>query len=202
MKTYRVNEVFYSLQGEGARVGEASVFVRFAGCNLECKVATHGFDCDTDFAGGRRYTATELVELCEQVAGPCRWVVFTGGEPLLQLDALLAVEFKVRGWKIAIETNGTIEPEPELRSQIDWLVCSPKVAEHALELKTADELRYVRATLQALPKPRIEAKTHFLSPAWSPSHGFTDGLDWCLKLCKEAPRWRLSMQMHKLWSVR
>lgn len=204
-KRYAMNEFFYSLQGEGARKGTANVFARFAGCNMACRRepgprSPGGFDCDTEFAGAMRMTAAEVVAAVQRVdAGKCGWVILTGGEPALQADAPLLAALKAAGYQIAVETNGSLA----LCEGFDWVSLSPKTAEHALRQLTADELRYVRADLQALPNPAVAAKYHFLSPA-ADADGFlpADNVRWCLRLCLENPRWRLSTQDHKAWAAR
>lgn len=198
VKHYSVNEIFYSLQGEGMRAGTSNIFVRFAGCNLTCKMESHGFDCDTEFAGGRMMDAEEIVQQVEAIGGKCLNVILTGGEPLLQVDADLIAAFKDRHYYIAIETNGSIAVPPG----IDWVTCSPKVAEHAVAVLEASEVKYVRHAGQALPKPRCKAAYTLLSPAWT-SHGVDRAsLEWCIQLIKENPTWRLSIQQHKVWAVR
>ena len=171
--SYLVNEVYYAVQGEGVRYGIPHVFIRLAKCNLACSF------CDTEFESYVEMTAAELVEMAGRIAEqelaplpdaqipgqihkaaplphlPCRNVLFCGGEPLLQLDAELVGAFKAAGWFIALETNGTM-PCPE---GVDWIVCSPKVAEHAIKLERAHELKYVRAQGQGIPHPRIPAKS-------------------------------------------
>ncbi len=203
MKQYMVNEIFYSLQGEGARAGSANVFVRFAGCNLECRMeagekSPGGFDCDTEFASGRKLTADEIVAEILGRMPAMTAVILTGGEPLLQADAELIMALRKAQTFVAIETNGTF-PIP---STVDWVSCSPKVAEHALKIDKAHEVRYVRHEGQGIPKPRIEAFSKFLSPAWAPGEMFGRNLAWCIKLVKENPTWKLSTQQHKLWGVR
>lgn len=197
-KHYSINEIFYSLQGEGVRQGTPNVFVRFAACNLTCKMESHGFDCDTEFANGRPFSQPELLMEMDRLAGLCRSVVLTGGEPLLQVDESLVSRLKAAGWFIALETNGS-KPVP---SAIDWITCSPKVAEHAVMVDRAQEVKYVRHAGQALPKPHCKADHYLLSPAWTTNGMDRASLEWCIKLCKENPVWRLSTQQHKAWSVR
>lgn len=198
--SYTVNEIFFSLQGEGARAGTPNVFVRFSFCNLKCSVDNEaGFDCDTDFSSGVKYELDDLVAKMEQIGGECRNVIFTGGEPALQLDQALCDRLHDDGWFIAIETNGT----KPLKGQVDWISCSPKSAEHTLRVGPVDELRYVRFNGQGIPKPSLEAAYYCISPAfqadWSVSK---EDLQYCIDLVKQNPMWRLSVQQHKLWGVR
>jgi 7-carboxy-7-deazaguanine synthase len=196
VKTYIINEIFYSLQGEGARAGTANVFVRFTGCNLTCNMKSHGFDCDTEFTSGRKLTTDQLVAEMEAVGGKCLNVILTGGEPLLQADQGLIDLLKEHHWHIAIETNGSL-PVP---NGIDWVTVSPKVAEHAIQQREADEVKYVRSVGQGIPKTYVRATHKFLSPAWGADT--EANLAHCIQLIKENPEWKLSVQMHKLWAVR
>lgn len=204
MNHYVVNELFFSLQGEGARAGTANVFVRFAGCNLKCSVEREGFDCDTEFVSGVRMLGDELVLRAAKlltVSPPKKvGVIFTGGEPALQLDAALVDGFREFGFgTLAVETNGTMELPPNL----DWISCSPKTAEHTLRCgPRVNELRYVRRAGMALPRPSLEADHLFLSPSYGPGGIDPADLEWCIKLVKENPEWRLSVQQHKAWRVR
>lgn len=195
--TYRVNEFFCSLQGEGVRAGTMNVFVRFSGCNLACNLHDHGFDCDTEFTSGISYSA-------EQVAMHVRSynsqsVIFTGGEPALQLDDELVAELG-KSHYLAVETNGT----KELPDGLDWICVSPKTAEHTLRVgQKVNELKYVRRAGQAIPKPTLKADHYLISPAFQPDGTLRqEDLRWCIQLVRENPTWRLSMQQHKLWSVR
>ncbi len=180
------------------RAGTANVFVRFTGCNLECKHETHGFDCDTEFASGRRMTLPEILAEMKTVGGKCRSVIFTGGEPLLQLHHIFVHVLKTEGWFVAVETNGT-KPVP---GNVDWVTLSPKVAEHALKLLEADELKYVRGYGQGIPKPTAKAPHLLISPAFDGAQINQRTLEWCIQLVKENPTWRLSVQQHKSWAVR
>lgn len=197
MKTYIINEIFYSLQGEGARAGSANVFVRFAGCNLTCKLESHGFDCDTEFVSGRKMSLREILQEMKVVGGKCQNVILTGGEPLLQVGADEVQFLKGNGWFVAMETNGTL-PAP---TEVDWLTVSPKVAEHALRQLVAHEVKYVKAHGQGIPKTQVTA-THryYISPAWGPE--IKKNLAWCIELVKENPEWTLSLQQHKIFQVR
>ncbi len=198
MKTYRINEIFYSLQGEGVRAGTAALFLRFSGCNQACRAETHGFDCDTEFASGRDLTLDEIVaEL--RAAGPrCAWVVLTGGEPALQVDRDLIDGLHEGGYRLAIETNGSIA----LPDGLDWITVSPKVAEHAIRQRAADEVKYVRTYGQGIPKTVVQATHKLISPAFDGDRLDRRTLDWCIRLVKDNPEWRLSVQQHKGWGVR
>lgn len=197
-KTYRVNEIFFSVQGEGMRVGTANLFLRFTGCNETCRVETHGFDCDTEFASGRDMTLDDIVAQLRETGPTCEWIVLTGGEPGLQVDRELVDALHAAGYKLAIETNGSIE----VPSGIDWITVSPKVAEHAIRQKTADEVKYVRGYGQGIPKTVVQAEYKLISPAFSGDQLDAKTLEWCVGLVKDNPDWRLSVQMHKAWRVR
>lgn len=198
MDRYRVNEIFYSLQGEGVRAGTPNLFLRFSRCNLECRVETHGFDCDTEFESGRSMTLPEIVAEMRSLSAECRWVILTGGEPALQVDPELIGRLHAEGYSLAIETNGSVELPPG----IDWITVSPKVAEHAIRQRQAHEVKYVRGYGQGIPKTVVLAEHYLISPAFDGAEVDRRTLDWCILLCRENPPWRLSVQQHKLWSVR
>ena len=212
MKTYMVNEMFWSLQGEGIRAGEMSLFIRFTGCNLQCKIekdklSMGGFDCDTEFESGRKLTieqiineAAAIVPMNQEWFGKnLAWVVFTGGEPALQLDKNLIDAMHGIGYKCAIETNGSKCVDG---LGLDWITVSPKVAEHAIRQMTATEIKYVRGYGQALPIPKCKAPYQLISPAFNGLTVDRKTIDWCAQLVSHNPQWRLSVQMHKLWGVR
>lgn len=213
-RTYRINEVFYSLQGEGVRAGTVNTFVRFSGCNQTCKKETHGFDCDTEFVSGRSVTLDELHEWIKEtytstirsahtpVSVPVNspnWLILTGGEPGLQVDKEFCDSLHARGFKLAIETNGSVNLD---HLSIDWLTISPKVAEHAIKQLAAHEVKYVRGYGQGIPKTVVSAEHYLISPAFSGNELDQKTLEWCIKLCMENPKWRLSLQQHKGWKVR
>ena len=197
-RRYGINEIFYSVQGEGVRAGSANVFLRFSGCNQTCALETHGFDCDTEFVSSHAMALDEIVARVLAEAGDCRAVVLTGGEPALQLDAALVAALKARGFYLAIETNGSVA----LPEGIDWITVSPKTAESELRQRRADEVKYVRAHGQPLPETTVEAEHYLLSPAFDADEPSPRNIAWCIELVKEHPRWRLSVQQHKLWNVR
>jgi len=198
LERYFVNEIFYSLQGEGVRAGTPNLFLRFARCNLACAAETHGFDCDTEFASGRRLTVEEILQELAALSAGCRWIVLTGGEPALQVDRELIDALHGAGFLLAIETNGSVE----LPEGIDWITVSPKVAEHAIRQRRAHEVKYVRGHGQAVPRTVVEAEHHLISPAFEGDEVDPRALAWCIRLVKENPPWRLSVQQHKLWKVR
>src|SRR5262245_54306145 len=175
-----------------------NVFVRFSGCNLQCDVepgplSPGGFACDTEFVSGRRMTAEQILAFAEEIAPACRWMILTGGEPGLQVDEQLIQFLHGAGYRLAIETNGTVA----LPDGIDWITVSPKVAEHAIKQTKADEVKYVRGYGQALPRTVVEAAHHIISPAFDGSLVDAKTLAWCTDLVRDNPVWRLSVQQHK-----
>jgi 7-carboxy-7-deazaguanine synthase len=199
---YLVNECFYSLQGEGARSGEPSLFLRFSKCNMECRVeagprSPGGFDCDTEFESGRWMALADVLDALKEAGPSCEWVVLTGGEPGLQVDDDLIDALHACGYRSAIETNGSVE----LPVGIDWITVSPKVAEHAIRQHTATEVKYVRSYGQAIPKTVVKAEHFVISPAFNGNDLDQRTLHWCIELCKNNPPWRLSVQQHKLFGI-
>jgi 7-carboxy-7-deazaguanine synthase len=210
--TYAVKEIFYTLQGEGAQAGRAAVFCRFAGCNLwSGREADRGAAvcrfCDTDFygtdgpGGGKFASADELAVAVEQKwPRDCgverRFVVCTGGEPLLQLDAELIAALHGRGFEIAVETNGTIAAPVGL----DWVCVSPKAGAKLAQRK-GDELKLVFPQADAQPEwfEGLEFRHFFLQPMDGPERALNTEL--ALRYCLEHPRWRLSLQTHKILGI-
>ena len=208
--TYSVKELFYTLQGEGANAGRPAVFCRFTGCNLwsgrEADRATAQCTfCDTDFVGtdgpggGKFRTADALMEAAADLwpeGQENRFIVFTGGEPMLQLDEPLIAAMHGAGFTIAVESNGTLAPTPG----IDWLCVSPK-ADTELKALKGDELKLVFPQDKAMPE-RFEglAFTHFfLQPMDGPE---TDAnTEAAIAYCKAHPKWRLSLQTHKMLGI-
>ena len=206
---YSIKEIFYTLQGEGANVGRPAVFCRFAGCNLwsgheeDRGAAVCGF-CDTDFVGtdgpggGRFASARELARaVAAQWPGGAvrseRLVVCTGGEPLLQLDAELVDALHQEGFTVAIETNGTREAPPGL----DWICVSPKAGSE-LVLESGDELKLIYPQPGAEPElyESLDFRHFFLQPMDGPDRALNTQL--AVRYCLEHPRWRLSLQTHKV----
>lgn len=205
-KPYMINELFFSLQGEGARAGTPNIFVRFTGCNMRCDVeagksSPGGFACDTEFESGHPMTAGQIVTAALRLAPKARvGVIFTGGEPALQLDKTLVDSLRKAGFSpLCIETNGTVDVAP---LGLDWISLSPKVAEHAVRVGACSEVRYVRGYGQGIPRPRARAARKFISPAFSGESLDADTLRWCVDLVKANPEWALSVQQHKTWGIR
>ncbi len=182
---YRVNEIFYSLQGEGFFTGTPAVFLRFAGCNRSC-----GF-CDTRHEAFTEMTLSEIMTILGSY--PARHVVLTGGEPALQTDELLIYTLHAAGFYVQIETNGSL-PLPD---SIDWVTCSPKNPPYGIE--RVDELKVVfvnRSDPEALADALPCAMHYFLQPCSGKNIAGT--VDYILK----HPMWRLSLQTHKMIDIR
>ncbi len=209
--TYSIKEIFYTLQGEGANAGRPAVFCRFAGCNLWTGREEDRADavcrfCDTDFVGtdgtlGGKYPSAEA--LAEQIAS--QWpahttpglVVLTGGEPLLQVDEALIAALHARGFTLALETNGTLPPPAGL----DWICVSPK-AGSTLRVSAGQELKVVvpQAGLDLDALALLPFEHHFLQPMDGVlAH---DNTRWAIEHCLRDPRWRLSVQTHKVIGIR
>lgn len=199
---YFVSELFYSVQGEGVLAGTPMVFLRLGGCNLRCRRESVGFDCDTDFQTGENYGLDELVEQVQSRWPHAPYVLLTGGEPGLQVDASLVGALNRAGYWVAIETNGTVK----LPGSIDHVCLSPKSAWHTLRQREATELKLVRAPGQPLPDPDdipVEADHLLVSPRFEPDGSLRqETVDHCLQLVLDNPEWRLSLQTHKFLGAR
>ena len=210
---YHVKECFLTLQGEGARSGRAAVFLRFAGCNLwsgreQDRAGAVCDFCDTDFrgtdgpGGGRFADAGRLAEHVAAVwsrdgaGGDERYVVCTGGEPVLQLDAPLIDALHARGFEIAVETNGTL-PVP---AGVDWICVSPK-ADATLVQRAGDELKLVYPQPKAPPErfAGLDFRQFYLQPLDGPRRAEHTAA--AVAYCLAHPRWRLSLQTHKLIGI-
>lgn len=201
----KVNEIFYSVQGEGHYAGTPAVFVRLAGCNLKC------WFCDTDFTSGRVMSEREIVD--EVLRYPTRYVVLTGGEPTLQLTATLCDALHAEGRYLMMETNGT--RELPVGCQIDWITCSPKLIDShessmrqlaPIRLQHIDELKVVYEDSPSQDMTlytQIPASEYRLQPcdtgdAQRNREVVAHTLDYIL----EHPQWKLSLQIHKILNVR
>ncbi|CAH0999273.1 7-carboxy-7-deazaguanine synthase [Neolewinella maritima] len=208
-RSYKVKESFYTLQGEGAQAGRAAVFLRFTGCNLwsgreEDRHAAVCSFCDTDFIGtdgvnGGRYTQVQCVDLVRSLwpGGGRPYVVCTGGEPLLQLDVPLITALQSAGFEVAVETNGTLPVPPE----INWVCVSPK-ATAPLAVSGGDELKLVYPQPEPTAQPSAFehlAFTHFfLQPK---DEAGRDNTPATVAYCMAHPRWRVSLQTHKIMGI-
>jgi len=205
--TYAVKECFLTLQGEGVQTGSRAVFLRFAGCNLwsgreQDRATAQCTFCDTDFVGtdgkggGKFANAANLADHVERMWGDGpeqRLVVITGGEPMLQLDESLVGELHARGFRVAVETNGTLPATAGL----DWICVSPKAGTEVVQ-RRGDELKLV------WPQPGVDPSE---LEGWSFDHFLVQPMDCdrreeaveaAIRLAMERPQWRLSLQTHKL----
>ena len=216
---YTIKELFPTLQGEGAHTGRAAVFCRFTGCNLwsgreEDRSSAACQFCDTDFVGsdgdggGKFETAQDLADAIEQAwlstqAGPQqRYVVFTGGEPLLQLDKELIDAIHHKGFELAIETNGTLK----VPTGVDWVCVSPKAGADLVVLQ-ADEIKLVipqsgHQNLENLLArfEKMDYRHRYLQPMDGAQ--LAENTQLAIQLCQKRPLWRLSMQTHKIIGIR
>ncbi len=206
--TYSVKELFYTLQGEGTHTGRPAVFCRFSGCNLWSGLEKDRANaqcnfCDTDFVGtdgengGKFKTVDELADKAESLwpGGGKPYIVCTGGEPLLQLDEPLIKAFQSRGFEVAVETNGTIEAPAAL----DWVCVSPKVMGELIQT-TGDELKLVFPQDLITPDmvEHLEFDHYFLQPKDEDGADHTDSV---VDYCRNNPKWRLSLQTHKIIGI-
>ena len=210
--TYFVKEIFYTLQGEGAQSGRASVFCRFSGCNLWSGLEKDRHKsvcpfCDTDFVGmdgegGGKFStahslAKSIIHRWPQSIGGIPYVVFTGGEPLLQLDGELIDLLHQAGFEIAVETNGTIQAP----QGIDWLCVSPKQLEH-LKQCSGNELKLLFPLSNINPEQLTSLNfEHFFLQAIDENNG-KNHLDEVIQYCMDHPQWRISLQTHKLLGLK
>lgn len=196
----KVSEIFYSLQGEGARIGTPTIFIRLQGCKTKFACAASGIKCDTEFESGKEISIQDLHKWIELNAPQCKEITWTGGEPLDQLTEEMVEYFKSLGYYQAIETSGL---QPSVKG-IDFVCVSPKVAEHIVAKnfpEGVNELRYVRHKGQSIPEPSIKADHYWISPH---SDGFninSENLKHCINLCIENGVWKLSLQNHKIWNI-
>ena len=210
--TYAVKECFYTLQGEGFHAGRAAVFLRFAGCNLwtgreQDRASAVCQFCDTDFVGigpdgGKFETPDALAAFVESrwppaESGGRRFVVCTGGEPLLQLDAAAIGALHARGFEVAVETNGTL-PAPR---GLDWICVSPK-ANAPIVLRTGDELKLVFPQVGGEPEKfeQLDFANFYLQPMDGPVTAANTRA--AIAYCMSHPRWKLSVQTHKAVGIR
>ena len=195
---YRINEIFYSLQGEGFWTGTPMVFLRLSGCNLKCPF------CDTDHRSSREMTADEIVTEVKRVGGECGSVCVTGGEPGLQLDEELVKALHCAGFKVHVETNGT-----RLLPEVDWVTLSPKedvkglTGDGTVVLEKADEIKVVYEDGVDEKWAAFPASWHFLQPCDTGDPEKNKAiLAETIDHIQRHPLWRLSLQTHKLLNIR
>ena len=196
----KVSEIFYSLQGEGARIGTATIFIRLSGCKAKFACAKMGIKCDTEFESGKEMSIQEIEKWINSNGKGCTEITWTGGEPTDQLTDEIVSYFKAKGYYQAIETSG-LNPTPK---GLDFVCVSPKVAEHIVKKnfpEGVNELRYVRHKGQDVPKPLIEAEHYWISPHSDGWEINTENLQHCIELCINNPKWKFSLQNHKLWNI-
>lgn len=191
----RVNEIFYSLQGEGYHTGTPATFVRFSGCNLKCPF------CDTDFKLSEEMSDEDIVDAVKD--NPSDFVVITGGEPALQLTSSLVDKLHDAGKYVAVETNGTIK----LPLNVDWITVSPKkpylgnVAE--LAYNRADEVKVVFDSIHDVDDYGIIASHYYLQPCdTGREEENKEIISKCVEFIKKNPKWKLSLQTQKILNVR
>lgn len=184
-KTYKINEIFYSIQGEGYRTGTPVIFIRFSGCNLNCSF------CDTQHLKYKEYNIEEILNELKKY--PCKNIVLTGGEPMLQLDHDLIIALKTENYILQIETNGTID-DYEILRLIDFITVSPK---EKWKLTYGNELKLVYQN-QQLKKYYLDTnfEYYYLQPCSMKNISET------IKAIKENPKWKLSLQTQKLINIK
>jgi len=196
-KTYLINEIFYSIQGEATWAGAPSVFVRFSKCNLACPW------CDTDFKNGEPMTGQQILDRVDELVGKtatkCN-LVFTGGEPSLQLDEALVSLAAIRGYFTCIETNGTRNVDG---LGLDWITLSPKEP-FKLEQHLANEVKLVSCYIDHIPEleKQIQCNNWFLQPLADGTQWIGSEIQRCIAWVQENPSWRLSLQLHKALGLR
>ncbi|MDG2450010.1 MAG: 7-carboxy-7-deazaguanine synthase [Saprospiraceae bacterium] len=206
---YKIKEIYYTIQGEGHHTGRPAIFCRFSGCNLwsgreeDRKKAICQF-CDTDFWGmdgnnGGKYTGDELAEKCFDLwpdDSHRPFVVFTGGEPLLQLDDRLIKAFKKRNFYCAVETNGTLKAPNEL----DWICMSPKANTEIVLIK-GNEIKIVQPQNDIDPQGFEDLDYHHFYIQPMDNLNAKENLEYCISYCMKNPKWSLSLQTHKLMGI-
>ena len=202
MKKLKVNEIFYSLQGEGANTGLPVIFIRLSGCNKNCSF------CDTDHNEGVEMDMNEIHSKLLDFSS-CNKIIFTGGEPLLQLEKEHIQYLERAEYVVGLETNGTLPLyKGEVNLDFNYVSCSPKVSADVICQNflnhEVNEFRYPLAKGQEPPdyKDLPMADNYFVSPICDGGTIIKENLDWCIAFCLSHPRWQLSVQNHKLWKIK
>lgn len=195
-KKYKINEIFYSIQGEGRWAGRPAIFVRFSGCNLKCPF------CDTDFKEFEEMGEIDILQKVQEVSEGCKFIVFTGGEPTLQLDENLTTLLHKWGYYLSMETNGT----QKVPGGIDWVTCSPKslfVKNAEPVIKVASELKVVFDGKHKITDCGIDAEHYYVQPCdVGNKEKNADILKQTVAFVESHPKWSLSLQQQKIINVR
>lgn len=193
---YKVNEIFYSIQGEGRWAGRAAIFVRFSGCNLKCPF------CDTDFKDFEEMGATDILNKVQSIGGECKFIVLTGGEPSLQVDDALVDLLHRQGYYLSMETNGT----HQVPQGIDWITCSPKasfVKNGEVVIQKASEVKVVFDGKHEISDQGIAAEFFYVQPCdVGDKERNADILQQTVAFVEAHPKWQLSLQQHKILNIR
>ena len=191
---YKINDIFNSIQGEGARTGTANIFIRFSGCNLDC------WFCDTEYNEYREYTIREILK---EIQGyKCKNIILTGGEPTIQNIKPLVYRLKSKGYYIAIETNGT-KSLIQYIDKLDWVTISPK--EHGISDFFTDIKDSFNELKQVVTKNKDIKYYNFNNNAiyyLQPEGNKKKNIDKCINYIKENPEWRMSLQLHKILKIK
>ena len=196
MAKYKINEIFYSIQGEGRHAGRAAIFVRFSGCNLKCPF------CDTDFKKYKELEASDIIDRIRKLSSNCNFVVLTGGEPTLQVDEHLITILHNYGYYIAMETNGT----HNVSNNIDWITCSPKslfVDNASVKINFANEVKVVFDGKHEITDCGIEAEYFYVQPCdVGDIKKNAEILKQTVDFVEANPKWQLSLQQQKILNVK
>lgn len=197
----KVNEIFYSLQGEGAQTGKPVIFIRLSGCNLRCSF------CDTKHEEGSEMTLDTILTKVKEQSTVCNYIIFTGGEPLLQLNEDILQFFVDSGYFIGLESNGTIPISHNMRNLIHHITISPKKVDKMLKVNFKDvyinEIRIPLKKEQKITGEQLRllpyAEKYYISPIFEVSTENTvQNIHWCLSYSLQNPIWNLSVQLHKI----
>lgn len=196
----KVNEIFYSLQGEGAQTGKPVIFVRLSGCNLKCPF------CDTKHEEGLEMTLDDILQKVKEQSNVCNYIIFTGGEPLLQLNEDILQFFVDSGYFIGLESNGTLPISHNMRNLIHHITISPKKVDKMLKVNFKDvyinEIRIPLKNEQKITGEQLQllpyAERYYVSPVFRGNTLIKQNVDWCIQFCKDNPQWSLSIQLHKI----
>lgn len=184
----KINEIFYSLQGEGRYTGTPAIFIRFSGCNLKCSF------CDTDHNKGVEMSVKEILNKIKGT--PCKFVVLTGGEPGMQLTQEFINVLKSNGYYVTVETNGTYH----LPANIDWITCSPKYK--SVVLNRINEVKVVYEGQDMSQYDKLKADEYYLQPCdYKDAEKNKNNIEQTIKFIKENPKWKLSLQTQKILNV-